>query len=264
MIDTIEHSAGSAATGGRRATNVLVVGGSSEIALGIVRRLAADGPVAAYLLGRDRGRLEQAAAELERAGCGSAELAVVDADDTAAHAGAIATAFERLGGVDVAVLAVGVLGAQQGLDSDIDQALEVMRVNFVGTGSLLIELLRRMRDQGGGKVVVLSSVAAERARAANAVYGAAKAGIDALAQGLADQVAGDGVRVLVVRPGFVRTRMTAGLAKAPLATTVEAVAAATVAALSGRAHTIWVPRSLRLVFALLRHLPRPLYRRLPL
>ena len=111
---------------------------------------------------------------------------------------------------------------------------------------------------------MLSSVAAERPRAGNAIYGAAKAGLDALAQGLADAAAGTGVRVLVVRPGFVVTRMTAGLPKAPFATTPEAVAQATVTALEGSAHTVWVPGRLRFVFAALRHLPRPVYRRLPL
>ena len=112
---------------------------------------------------------------------------------------------------------------------------------------------------------MLSSVAAERPRASNAIYGAAKAGLDALAQGLADATAGNGVRVLVVRPGFVLTRMTEGLARAPFSTTAEAVAEATVRSLqSGNAHTIWVPGKLRYIFALLRHLPRPVYRRLPL
>ena len=111
---------------------------------------------------------------------------------------------------------------------------------------------------------MLSSVAAERPRAGKAIYGAAKAGLDALAQGLADAVRGSGVRVLVVRPGFVSTRMTAGLNPAPFATTAEAVAAATVAALGRQgAHDLgaWV---LRYVFAVLRHLPRPIFRRLPL
>ena len=111
---------------------------------------------------------------------------------------------------------------------------------------------------------MLSSVAAERPRASNAIYGAAKAGLDALAQGLADAAAGTGVRVLVVRPGFVKTRMTEGLPPAPFATTADAVADATVGALAGRAHTIWVPARLRIVFAILRHLPRWLFRRLPL
>jgi len=245
-------------------TRLLLVGGSSEIALAIGRRLALEGSVRPYLLGRDRTRLEQAAAALRRVGCAGVELDVVDADELAAHEQAVARAFERSGGFDVVVLAVGVLGAQRGLDADPDEAIEVMRVNFVGCGSLLLQCLRMLRDQGSGTLVVLSSVAAQRPRAANAIYGAAKAGLDALAQGLADATASSGVRVLVVRPGFVRTRMTAGLPAAPFATTPEAVADATARALKGRAHTIWVPPALRYVFATLDHVPRPIYRRLPL
>jgi decaprenylphospho-beta-D-erythro-pentofuranosid-2-ulose 2-reductase len=243
---------------------VLLVGGSSEIALAIARRLAADWPLAPYLVGRDRPRLEEAAAELERAGTAHAEVEVLDADDLDSHEPTIARVFERAGRFDVVVIAVGVLGAQDGLQAQRDEALEVMRVNFLGAGSLLLSCLRHLRDQGSGTLVVLSSVAAERPRASNAIYGAAKAGLDALAQGLADATAGSGARVLVVRPGFVRTRMTEGLPPAPLATTPEAVAEATVRALDGRAHTIWVPRTLQLMFAVLRHLPRRLFRRLPL
>ena len=162
------------------------------------------------------------------------------------------------------MLAVGVLGAQAGLDANPSEAFEVMRVNFVGSGSLLLSCLREMRERGEGTLVVLSTVAVERPRASNAIYGAAKAGLDALAQGLADASASSGVRVLVVRPGFVKTRMTAGLSPAPFATTPETVAEATVRALAGRAHTIWVPARLRLIFTALRHLPRAIYRRLPL
>jgi decaprenylphospho-beta-D-erythro-pentofuranosid-2-ulose 2-reductase len=139
-----------------------------------------------------------------------------------------------------------------------------MRVNFLDSGSLLLHSLRRLRAQGRGTLVVLSTVAAERPRASNPVYGAAKAGLDALAHGLADASAGTGVRVLVVRPGFVRTRMTEGLKPAPFAASAEDVAESTVRALSGRAHTVWVPNRLRVIFAALRHLPRALYRRLPL
>jgi decaprenylphospho-beta-D-erythro-pentofuranosid-2-ulose 2-reductase len=243
---------------------VLLVGGSSEIAVAIASRLASDGPVRPYLLGRDPDRLAQAAATLERAGCGTAELGLLDADDLEAHEQAIAHAFERSGGFEIVVLAVGILGAQQGLDADTAEATEVMRVNFVGCGMLLLQCLRRLRAQGSGTLVVLSSVAAERPRAGNAIYGAAKAGLDALAQGLADASTDSGARVLVVRPGFVATRMTTGLPPAPFATTPEAVAEATVGALAGRAHTVWVPARLRLLFTVLRHLPRPLYRRLRL
>jgi decaprenylphospho-beta-D-erythro-pentofuranosid-2-ulose 2-reductase len=243
---------------------VLLVGGSSEIAVAIGERLAADGPVRPYLLGRDRERLAHAGATLERAGCAPAELDLLDADDLTRHKDVITHAFARAGGFDLVVIAVGVLGAQQGLDADPQTAALVMQVNFVGCGSLVLHCLRQLRAQGSGSLVVLSSVAAERPRAGNAIYGAAKAGLDALVQGLADANAGSGVRVLVVRPGFVRTRMTAGLPAAPFATTPEAVADATVRALRGRAHTIWVPGHLRFLLSGLRHLPRPLYRRLAL
>jgi decaprenylphospho-beta-D-erythro-pentofuranosid-2-ulose 2-reductase len=111
---------------------------------------------------------------------------------------------------------------------------------------------------------VLSTVAAERPRASNAIYGAAKAGLDALAQGLADATSGSGVKVLVVRPGFVATRMTQGLRPTPMSTTAEEVADATVRGLARGAHTVWVPGRLRFVFSVLRHLPRPIFRRLPL
>lgn len=245
-------------------TTVLLVGGSSEIGLAIIRRLAADRVVAAVLLGRDPERLQVAAEGLQRCGVDPVALELVDADDFARHQGAVERAFERARGIDIVVLAVGKLGGQAGLDAPTDEATEVMRVNFLGAGSLLLHCLRRLRLQGRGTMIVLSTVAAERVRASNAIYGAAKAGLDALAQGLGDAAATDGIRVLTIRPGFVFTRMTAGLRPAPFATTPEAVAQATVAALAGRAHTVWVPSRLRWIFALLRHMPRALFRRLAL
>jgi len=246
----------------RPSRRVLLIGGTSEIGLAILRRLAADGPVRPYLLGRDHDRLESALASLQAAGAEPGQLAVLDADDLQSHEPAIATAFERGGPFDVAVLAVGVLGAQAGLDADRDEALRVMRVNFVGCGSLALACMRALRAAGGGTLVVLSSVAGERPRASNPIYGAAKAGLDALSQGLADAAHGD-VRVLVVRPGFVHTRMTAGLRPAPFSTSPEAVAEATASGLASTAHTVWVPSTLRYVFWVLRQLPRPIYRRLP-
>jgi decaprenylphospho-beta-D-erythro-pentofuranosid-2-ulose 2-reductase len=242
---------------------VLLIGGTSEIGLAIVRRLSFRGAVRPFLLGRDRGRLVDAAATLERLGLPTG-FDQLDAIDLVRHREVIAEVFEQTGGFDVVVLALGVLGGQDGLDSDRAEALEVMEVDFVGSGSLLIESLRQLRRQGHGILVVLSTVAAERPRASNAIYGAAKAGLDSLAQGLGDACADSGVRVMVVRPGFVSTRMTAGLKPAPMATTPEAVAEATVRALDGGAHTVWVPGRLRILFAVLRHLPRAIWRRLPL
>ena len=239
-------------------SDALLVGGTSEIGLAIVRGLV---PRRVWLLGRDRGRLARAAAELDGA---LVEVGLLDADDIASHRHAIGRAFADADGFDVVVIAVGVLGAQAGLDADPDEAIDVMRVNFLGVGSLLLECLRQLRQRGEGTLVLLSSVAVERPRASNPIYGAAKAGLDALAQGLSDAIVSSGVRVLVVRPGFVKTRMTADLPPVPFATTPDVVASATVAALGGHARTIWVPGRLRLMFAILRHLPRGIYRRLPM
>jgi decaprenylphospho-beta-D-erythro-pentofuranosid-2-ulose 2-reductase len=245
-------------------TRALLVGGSSDIGLAIVSRLRADGPVSAVLMGRDSARLRAASERLEADGIAPVAVEVVDADDLAEHEDAVARAFDRGHGADVVILAVGRLGAQAGLDADPGEATDVMRVNFLGAGSLLLQCLRRLRAQGRGTMIVLSSVAAERPRAGNAIYGAAKTGLDALSQAMADSTAGTGVRVLTVRPGFVISKMTAGLKPAPMATTPEAVADAAVRAMSTNRSTVWVPGRLRWVFALLRHIPRAVFRRLPL
>jgi decaprenylphospho-beta-D-erythro-pentofuranosid-2-ulose 2-reductase len=241
---------------------VLVLGGTSEIAAAILREL--DPGCEVVLAGRDPAALEQAARRLREAGCARVESVHVDACEPDSHDAAIAQAAASLGGVELVILAVGVLGERGGLPDDIDAALEVLRVNVLGAGSLLLHSARVLRDQGYGTIVVLSSVAAERARASNAVYCASKAGLDALGQGLADTLAATGVRILVVRPGFVTTRMTRGLPVPPLATDPRTVARASIRGLRRGVQTVWAPPRLRWVMLLVRLLPRPLFRRLPL
>jgi decaprenylphospho-beta-D-erythro-pentofuranosid-2-ulose 2-reductase len=251
----------SAGTGsaGRR---VLVLGGTSEIALAIVGELHRRDPREVALVGRDPGALARAAADLTAAGCERALTFELDALDLDRHEQVIGEAFEGLGGADIVILAVGVLGERGGLPNDISGALEVLQVNTVGAGSLLIASARRLREQGAGTLVVLSSVAAERPRRTNAVYGASKAGLDALAQGLGDALHDQGVRVLVVRPGFVHTRMTRGLTPAPLSISPQALALDVVKGLDHRSHTVWAPSALRWLMLAVRMLPRPLFRRL--
>ncbi len=246
-----------------RTDRVLVIGGSSEIAAAISSELAREGISDAVLAGRDAGALDAAAVELRAAGAARVETVPLDALDTAGHRGALERAFEMLGEVDVAVLAVGVLGDRGGLPDDIPAAVDVLRVNTVGAGSLLMETARLMRAQGRGTIVVLSSVAAELPRASNAVYCASKAGLDALARALDDELRTEGVRVMLVRPGFVRTRMTAGLPEPPLATTAAVVARQTSRGLRRHSRTVWAPSGLRWVMAALRMLPRSIFRRLP-
>jgi decaprenylphospho-beta-D-erythro-pentofuranosid-2-ulose 2-reductase len=250
-----------------RDTRVLVLGGTSEIAGAIVRELATrERECRVVLAGRDPRALDRAAQELRTAGCARVQTLVVDALERDGHQAALEQAWAQLGGVDVAILAVGLLGERGGLPRDIGGALEVLDVNVVGAGSLLLHSARLLRDQprGGGTLVVLSSVAAERARASNVVYGASKAGLDALAQGLADALHDSDVRVMVVRPGFVHTRMTRGLRAPPLATTPQEVARATVSGLERGARTVWAPSAMRWVMIGLRALPRKVFRRLPL
>jgi decaprenylphospho-beta-D-erythro-pentofuranosid-2-ulose 2-reductase len=246
-------------SGGRR---VLVLGGTSEIAVAIVRELQARTPRDVALVGRDAGSLSAVAAELTAAGCSSVSTFELEALELARHAEVLERAVRELGGVDIVILAVGVLGARGGLPSDIATASEVLQVNLVGAGSLMMHAAGHLRDGTGGTIVVLSSVAAERARRANVVYGASKAGLDSLASGLGDALHDQGVHLLVVRPGFVATKMTRGLEPAPLATTPEAVATAVVAGLDRGADTVWVPRALRWVMLVMRHLPRSLFRRI--
>ncbi|MGO9761432.1 MAG: SDR family NAD(P)-dependent oxidoreductase [Solirubrobacteraceae bacterium] len=244
-------------SGGRR---VLVLGGSSEIALAIVRELQSQSPREVALVGRDAAALGAAAAALGADGCQRVLTFELDALDLSRHEQVLKQAFQELGGADIVILAVGVLGERGGLPADIPAAVAVLQVNLVGAGSLLMYAARELCGARGGTLVVLSSVAAERPRRANVVYGASKAGLDSLAQGLGDALHEHDVRVLVVRPGFVRTKMTQGLDAAPLASTPQAVAAVTVDALDRGAHTVWAPRSLRWLMFIMKLVPRRLFR----
>jgi decaprenylphospho-beta-D-erythro-pentofuranosid-2-ulose 2-reductase len=242
--------------------SVLLLGGSSEIGLAITRRLVARRAKTVVLAGRDTEALKPAADEL--AGLGAKKTAVVafDALDTGSHDAFVDKVFSEHGDFDLVLIAFGVLGDQDEAERDTDAALAVLRTNFVGAASVALPVARRLRAQGHGTLLVLSSVAGERARRANFVYGSSKAGLDAFCQGLGDSLVGSGARVVVVRPGFVHTKMTAGRAPAPLATTPDAVADAVVRGLEKGAETIWAPPVLRFVMSGMRHLPRPLWRRI--
>lgn len=241
--------------------SVLVLGGTSDIALATVRALVADRTRTVVLGVRDPERFERAD-ELRAAGATTVEAARFDADDVNSHERFASDVFERHGDIDLVLLAFGVLGDQQVSERDPAAAVAVLRTNFVGAVSVTTAIVRRLRHQGHGTIVALSSVAGERARKSNYVYGSSKAGLDAFFQGLGDSLAGTGVDVIVVRPGFVKSKMTAGLEPAPLSTTPEAVAEATIAGVRRGAHTVWAPAALRYVMLALRLLPRPIFRRL--
>jgi decaprenylphospho-beta-D-erythro-pentofuranosid-2-ulose 2-reductase len=239
-------------------SRVLLLGGTSEIGTEILVALGARRETEVILAGRDEQRLAAAGKALPY------QVAVVAYDATAldTHEAVIEQVFAA-GDVDLVISAAGILVPQEALERDPRQAGVLVDTNFTGHVTTLLAVAGRMRGQGHGTIVVLSSVAAIRPRKANLVYGAAKAGLDAFARGLADSLRGTGVRVLLVRPGFVTGRMTDGMTPAPLATTPAAVGAATAAALAKGSGTVWVPPSLAVLAAAIRLVPRPLWRRMP-
>jgi len=246
-----------------RPASILVLGGTSDIALATVRAMRSPALRRLVLAARPSPVRDETVAMLESEGFSGVEALDFDAADTSSHEGLLDAAFDSTD-VDVVIVAFGVLGDQQDFEDNPDHAVEAAQVNYVGGVSVCLRVARRMRAQGHGSIVVLSSVAGERARRSNFVYGSTKAGLDALASGLSDALQGTGVHVLVVRPGFVHTSMTAHLEAAPLSATPEQVADAVVSGLRRGSTVVYVPAALRVVMSGLRHLPRAVFRRLPI
>ncbi|MFI8961284.1 decaprenylphospho-beta-D-erythro-pentofuranosid-2-ulose 2-reductase [Streptomyces sp. NPDC053493] len=242
--------------------SLLVLGGTSEIGLATARRLITRRTRTVWLAGRPSPGLTAAAESLRALGA-DVHTVPFDALDTDSHEERLGKIFTE-GDVDMVLLAFGVLGDQARDESEPLAAVRVAQTNYTGAVSAGLVCAQALQAQGHGSLVVLSSVAGERARRANFIYGSSKAGLDAFAQGLGDALHGTGVHVMVVRPGFVRSKMTEGLEEAPLATTPEAVATAIELGLRRRSETVWVPGALRVVMSALRHVPRPVFRRLPL
>lgn len=242
--------------------SILLLGGTSDIGLAVVRALAS-GPLREVVLaGRRKDALEERADDLRAAGVKEVDTALFDADDTSTHDAFIDEVFDRHPDIDVVLMAHGVLGNQEQAEQNPDEAVRILETNFVGSASLGLHAARRLKQQGHGTLVVLSSVAGERARRANFIYGSSKAGLDAFFQGLGDSLVGTGARVLIVRPGFVTTKMTTGMDKPPLSTNAEEVAKVIVEAIASGKEQVWAPPALRYVMFGVRHLPRPLFRKL--
>ncbi len=240
---------------------VAIFGGRSEIGLAVATRLAAGATV---VLAARPGSLEDAVATCQGAGAAQIEAVEFDADEVAGHESLVADIEQRFGGIDVAVLAFGVLGDQALAERDPVAAAAILHTDFIAQASLLTVLADRMRARGRGTIVAFSSVAGARVRRANYVYGSAKAGLDGFASGLADALHGSGVHLIIARPGFVIGRMTQGMDPAPFSSTPDQVADAVVARIArGRGVELWIPWQLRVMFAVARLVPRPLWRRMP-
>ena len=241
--------------------SLLLLGGTSDIALAIARKYA--GPALRVVLAaRPSERRTAAGTELKNLGCEVSEVDL-DARDHESHAATIELAFAG-GDIDIAVIAFGLLGDPERAWQDPDLLLELAEVNYTAPVHLGALLAHRMQAQGHGWIVALSSVAGERVRRSNFVYGSTKAGFDGFFLGLGEALRDYGVHVLVVRPGFVKSKMTSGLDAAPLAVTPDQVAEAVTEGIGAKRELVWVPGTMRVVMSGLRHVPRPLFRKLPI
>ncbi|BAV43793.1 decaprenylphospho-beta-D-erythro-pentofuranosid-2-ulose 2-reductase [Mycobacterium ulcerans] len=244
--------------------SVLLLGGASEIGLAICQRYLRNAPARIVLacLPDDPGR-DDAVAQMKAAGASSVELIDFDAMDTDSHPKVIEQAFGG-GDVDVAIVAFGLLGDAEELWQNQHKAVQIAEINYTAAVSVGVLLGEKMRAQGFGQIIAMSTVAGERVRRSNFVYGSTKAGLDGFYLGLSEALREHGVRVLVIRPGQVRTRMSAHVKEAPLTVDKEYVANLAVTAAAKGKELVWAPAAFRYVMMVLRHIPRSIFRRLPI
>ena len=244
--------------------SILLLGGTSEIGLAVCSEYLRRQPVRIVLACQPGDPATDAAVEaLQTQGATAVEVIDFDATDFDSHPAVIGQAFAG-GDIDLAIVAFGLLGDAEELWQNQAKAVQIAQVNYTGAVSVGVLLGERFKAQGHGQIVAMSTVAGERVRRSNFVYGSTKAGLDGFYLNLGEALDGLGPKVLVVRPGQVRTRMSAGVKEAPLTVDKQDAAKQIVAAVADGKTLIWVPPAFRYVMMALRHVPRPVFRKLPI
>ena len=243
---------------------ILLLGGTSEIGLAICERYLRNAHARIILAAMpdDPGR-DDAVAQMKAAGARSVELIDFEATDTDSHPKMIDQAFSN-GDVDVAIVAFGLLGDAEELWQNQRKAVQIAEINYTAAVSVGVLIGEKLRAQGSGQILAMSTVAGERVRRSNFVYGSTKAGLDGFYLGLAEALREFGVRVLVIRPGQVRTRMSAHIKEAPFTVDKEYVANLAVTSAAKGKELVWAPAAFRYVMMVLRHIPRSIFRKLPI
>lgn len=247
---------------------IAIFGATSEIGEETAQLLVAGNDL--LLAGRRTDALEEFASRLRVRGARSVRVFYFDATDITSHRPLIDEMESTVGPIDVAFAMFGVLGNQELAEQDGHEVHRILHTDFTAQAVLLTELAARMKQrprtskkQTRGTIVAFSSIAGARVRRPNYVYGSGKAGLDGFAQGMQDALQGTGVRLMIVRPGFVIGRMTEGMDPAPMSSTAVQVAKATVEALDGRQSDVWIPGKLKFLAAIMQFVPRWLWRRAP-
>lgn len=240
---------------------IAIFGANSEIGSEIALLFAPGNRL--ILAGRRLEDLKAQSIRLREAGAVDVRYFFFDATSTHTH-GDLIDEIEAEGKIDTALAMFGVLGDQEKAEQSGEEVYKILHTDFTAQAVLLTELTHRMKQRGRGTVVAFSSIAGARVRRPNYVYGSAKAGLDGFCQGMQDALVGTGVRLLLVRPGFVIGRMTEGMDPAPLSTDPQTVARATVDAVNSEsARDVWVPGTLHALAAVMHVVPRWLWRRAP-
>ena len=252
---------------GNSPKRILVLGATSGIAEASIRLWASRGDNL-FLVGRNSERLHVVAADARTRGAGFVESAVADLDNTAAHPELLAHAINSLGGMDVAYVAVGLLGDQTRAERSFVEAGQILHTNFIAPVSLLTWLANYCAQRRAGTLAVLSSVAGERGRKSNYIYGSSKAGLTVFVDGLRNRIDREGVRVMTIKPGPVKTAMTEGMKGEAKFADVNKVAATIVRAIDkGRGKgpdVLYVPGLWRFIMAAVRAIPESQFKKLNL
>src|ERR1035438_4552813 len=242
---------------------ILIMGAASAIAEATARVFAARGD-ALFLVARDAQRLAAMADDLKVRGAAMAETFVLDARDVDQYPQLVSGAAERLGGLDAALIAHGALSDQAACEQSVAMLQDQFMINAFSVMVLCTDLANRFETQGHGVIAVISSVAGDRGKQSNYVYGAAKATVTAFTSGLRQRLYPKGVRVLTIKPGFVNTPMTAAFKKGALWAAPARVAADIVRAMDRGRSVIYTPLFWRLIMAIIKSVPETIFRRLRL
>lgn len=242
---------------------ILIIGATSAIATASARRYAEQG-ASLYLLARNAERLENLAADLQVRGAHSVVSAAFDANDFASHEAVLARAKQALGGLDIVLIAHGTLGDQTACEQDFTRTLQEFNTNFLSVVSLLTHLANDFAAQQHGSIAVISSVAGDRGRQSNYVYGTAKGALSIFLQGLRNRLHPHGVHVLTIKPGFVDTPMTAAFKKGALWASPEAIASGIQRAIEQRRDLVYLPAWWRIIMAVIRAIPEGIFKKLKL
>jgi decaprenylphospho-beta-D-erythro-pentofuranosid-2-ulose 2-reductase len=245
--------------------NILIIGATSAIAKATARHYAVNNKASFFLVARNADALDELQQDLQVRGAAKVISSAHDMNDDHLYQKWIEEAFQSLGSIDIVLMAHGILGNQKACEADVFAMKEMMKINALSSLEMLTIIANKMQEQGSGTIAFISSVAGDRGRPSNYVYGASKAVVTTFLQGLRARMAKVGVHVLTIKPGFVDTPMTAAIDKGgPLWAQPEDIAIGIAKAIEKRKNTVYLPWFWRIIMAIIIHIPETIFKKLNL